>query len=176
MGLNDREYAWEHREPIKGLAFLLNDSVAVVAGPNTGSRGFVVDLVGVEPEPQYRVQLKDGNTIQAPQSALLTSIATDPATALCRLQRWYSAQCDDDWEHQLGVSVETLDNPGWHVKIDLVDTPLADVPFHPIHATAYERKWIDCKVENGVFIGMGGPHMLGAIIEAFIRWAEGTAD
>jgi hypothetical protein len=29
------------------------------------------------------------------------------------LQAWYAEQCDGDWEHQFGVSVETLDNPGW---------------------------------------------------------------
>ena len=35
------------------------------------------------------------------------------------LERWYQAQCDGDWEHHSGVTIETLDNPGWLVKIDL---------------------------------------------------------
>jgi hypothetical protein len=28
------------------------------------------------------------------------------------LQGWYATQCDGDWEHEYGVSIETLDNPG----------------------------------------------------------------
>jgi Immunity protein 53 len=49
--------------------------------------------------------------------------------ALQRLQDWYSAQCDGDWEHQQGVRIESLDNPGWALDIDLADTALADKPF-----------------------------------------------
>jgi|GEM_PF-3181522 len=33
------------------------------------------------------------------------------------LTNWYQNQCDGDWEHKYGVSIETLDNPGWIVKI-----------------------------------------------------------
>ncbi|MGW1432997.1 Imm53 family immunity protein [Streptomyces sp. NPDC002431] len=40
------------------------------------------------------------------------------------LQGWYSAQCDEDWEHEWGVRINTLDNPGWSVRIDLEDTDL----------------------------------------------------
>jgi hypothetical protein len=29
------------------------------------------------------------------------------------LQQWYLAQCDGDWEHEWGVQIGTLDNPGW---------------------------------------------------------------
>ncbi|MFD5200063.1 Imm53 family immunity protein [Streptomyces sp. NPDC058375] len=28
------------------------------------------------------------------------------------LQGWYSAQCNEDWEHEWGGKIETLDNPG----------------------------------------------------------------
>ncbi len=46
---------------------------------------------------------------------------------LAELQRWYLAQCNDDWEHSYGVTIETLDNPGWSVHIDLADTALSDL-------------------------------------------------
>ncbi|PYJ29620.1 MAG: hypothetical protein DMF24_09765 [Verrucomicrobia bacterium] len=51
------------------------------------------------------------------------------ASPFQRLQRWYKAQCDGDWEHSYGVSIGTLDNPRWSLKIDLVDTPLQDKSF-----------------------------------------------
>ncbi|MBN6041230.1 Imm53 family immunity protein [Amycolatopsis sp. 195334CR] len=31
----------------------------------------------------------------------------------CRfLERWFAGQCDDDWEHRYGITLETRDNPG----------------------------------------------------------------
>jgi hypothetical protein len=45
---------------------------------------------------------------------------------LSLLQNWYSTQCDGDWEHQYGVSLDTLDNPGWRLKIDLCGTAAKD--------------------------------------------------
>lgn len=38
------------------------------------------------------------------------------------VQDWYSAQCDEEWEHAYGVTIKTLDNPGWIFEIDIVDT------------------------------------------------------
>lgn len=40
-------------------------------------------------------------------------------TAIQRIRTWFAGQCDGDWEHQNGVKIETTDNPGWSVKIDL---------------------------------------------------------
>ena len=41
------------------------------------------------------------------------------------LQSWSSEQCDGDWEHEWGVTIETVDNPGWFVKVNLEETALA---------------------------------------------------
>lgn len=38
---------------------------------------------------------------------------------LRRLCNWYAAQCDGEWEHHYGVTIGTLDNPGWQLTIDL---------------------------------------------------------
>jgi len=35
-----------------------------------------------------------------------------------------------------------------------------------------DREWVDRKVTAGEFRGAGGPHMLGAIIEIFVPWAD----
>jgi hypothetical protein len=43
---------------------------------------------------------------------------------LARLRAWYSARCDGNWEHEHGVKIDTLDNPGWSVVIDLEGTDL----------------------------------------------------
>ncbi|GAA4843128.1 Imm53 family immunity protein [Kitasatospora terrestris] len=48
----------------------------------------------------------------------------DSAGALDFLQSWYAEQCNEDWEHGFSIRIATLDNPGWTVEIDLVDTDL----------------------------------------------------
>lgn len=45
------------------------------------------------------------------------------------LQAWYADQCNEDWEHEWGVKIETLDNPGWSVSIDLEETDLEDCEY-----------------------------------------------
>jgi hypothetical protein len=36
---------------------------------------------------------------------------------LRQIQDWYKSQCNGEWEHSCGLSIETLDNPGWRVQI-----------------------------------------------------------
>ncbi|WP_312236591.1 Imm53 family immunity protein [Stenotrophomonas sp.] len=38
-------------------------------------------------------------------------------------------QCNKDWEHTFGITIEALDNPGWHIRIDLIETELEHRPF-----------------------------------------------
>lgn len=45
-------------------------------------------------------------------------------SALKRLAEWYHAQCDDLWEHRWGISITTIDNPGFALKIELTGTQL----------------------------------------------------
>jgi len=45
--------------------------------------------------------------------------------ALQQLQDWYFAQCNGDWEHRYGVTISTLDNPGWTLEVDLTNTCLS---------------------------------------------------
>ena len=99
---------------------------------------------------------------------------------LNRLTRWYLSQCDGDWEHSYGISIETLDNPGWHMRIELTDTGLAGVPFEAVQrgvAQEYSSgpdlsRWLTCKVAEDVFIGVGGLGDLEEIIRVFVDWAE----
>jgi hypothetical protein len=91
---------------------------------------------------------------------------------LAELQRWYDAQCDGDWEHEFGVRIATLDNPGWSVDIDLEGTPLETRPFAEIKDMSAERDWYICRVTEGKFRGDGGPLMLGRILRAFLDWAH----
>jgi hypothetical protein len=78
-----------------------------------------------------------------------------------RLTGWYQAQCNGDWEHQYGVRIETLDNPGWLVKIDLVGTSLEAARFRPVCRNTDDAgwsnsdHWLHCHVVDRMWQGAG---------------------
>lgn len=89
------------------------------------------------------------------------------------LQQWYAAQCDGDWEHSYGIRIETLDNPGWSVTIDLSETELASLPFEEIRADMSENDWLFCSVDkNNRFIGFGDTTKLIQLLRTFRTWAS----
>jgi hypothetical protein len=89
-----------------------------------------------------------------------------------KIQKWYKENCDGDWEHSYGVEITTMDNPGWRIKIDLIDTELQEKSFERIKKEINKNNWIDCYIENGVFKGFGDPLKLEEILKIFIEWAE----
>ena len=98
------------------------------------------------------------------------------ADPLKDLQEWYSSHCDGRWEHQYGVSIGTLDNPGWHFKVELTDTELFDRAFNEISVEEKEeKKWCVCRLRNHAFEGFCGPHQLNEVIAIFLNWANGEA-
>jgi hypothetical protein len=90
------------------------------------------------------------------------------------LQKWYSKQCDGDWEHTYGMSIKTLDNPGWELTINLEETSLEQIGFKPVKVEDSECNWIACRVDSKKFLGYGGPENLGDLIDTFRRWVELT--
>lgn len=97
---------------------------------------------------------------------------------LARLQAWYSQQCNGEWEHSSGISIQSCDNPGWWVKINLVDTPLQTSVFNEIAQGVDARRfslgssWLSCHTENGIWHGAGDATRLEQILEIFLAWAE----
>ena len=91
--------------------------------------------------------------------------------ALTRLQRWYEAQCDDEWEHRYGVEIGTLDNPGWRVRVDLRDTALEgrDYPRSETHRT--DDDWVVTWAEADLWEAACGPLNLTEALERFLTWA-----
>lgn len=92
-------------------------------------------------------------------------------SALRQLQSWYVQQCDGNWEHDHGVQLFTLANPGWSLTINFADTELEDRVFVRIEREVSENEWIHCWVENHKFEGRCGSGQLEAIIEEFVNWA-----
>ena len=91
------------------------------------------------------------------------------------LQSWYRAQTNGEWEHARGVTIETLDNPGWRVTIDLVETPLDGASMKAIRREKSAHDWLVCEVAHDRFRGDGDPRKLLVILQLFQSWAEEAA-
>ncbi len=103
-------------------------------------------------------------------------------TVLAWIEKWYAAQCDGDWEHAKGVSITTIDNPGWLVTIDLAGTDLEAAADDSLLAATGDppsaangnvggSEWMFCELRAGHFKGAGDPLKLASILEQFRSWA-----
>jgi hypothetical protein len=88
------------------------------------------------------------------------------------LEQWYSKHCDGDWEHNYGVKIDTLDNPGWCVSIDLTGTELEKKCFSEIKVERSGNDWYHCSVNENIFIGRCGPSNLTETLNIFLTWAS----
>jgi len=101
--------------------------------------------------------------------------------ALSRLQTWYAAQCDGNWEHQEGIRIETLDNPGWRVTINLTGTALEGRPFTEVavgvgaDAHPASPRWMHCWSEDGLWQAATDERQLAHVLELFLDWAGVSA-
>lgn len=91
---------------------------------------------------------------------------------ISRLTKWYEAQCLNEWHEEFGIRIETLDNPGWSLKIDLQKTGLSQRDFDESKIERTERDWVVVRKSGGMFEAFGGPANLDEMIGMFLAWAE----
>jgi hypothetical protein len=98
--------------------------------------------------------------------------------ALSKLSRWYAGHCDGEWEHHKGIAIQTTDNPGWWVKIELGATNLAGRPFSSVSEGLDAKgfpsasRWLSCRLQDGQWHGAGDETRLNEIITRFLAWAD----
>lgn len=88
------------------------------------------------------------------------------------LQDWYALQCNGDWEHQKGLCIDTLDNPGWSLKVCILGTYLEHLPFSEIKIDRSDADWIFARRNLEAFEAFGGVHNLEEMISIFLDWAD----
>jgi hypothetical protein len=115
---------------------------------------------------------------------------------LADIQDWFQKHCNGEWEHRYGISIETCDNPGWHVRISTKGTTLENKPFEMVSedlpeewinqalglvkapftcAEPSSEHWLICYVKGGEFNGVGDPSRLSQILGLFLDWANRNA-
>jgi len=82
-------------------------------------------------------------------------------------QNWYQSQCNGDWEHTFGVKINTIDNPGWSIEVNLEETEFENVVIEYKLVEKSENDWYGLSVENSLFKGVGDPSKLNLILEKF---------
>jgi hypothetical protein len=104
------------------------------------------------------------------------------------LARWYAEQCDGEREHDRGVRIATIDNPGWSVEIHVVGTAVEHQAFigeelQDESCSWSEREeppawwqdvstWHQIRLQDGKWQAYGSPDQLPALIARFRRWVE----
>ncbi|MGL5263779.1 MAG: immunity 53 family protein [Candidatus Rhabdochlamydia sp.] len=90
------------------------------------------------------------------------------------LQQWYQSHCNGDWEHNNGIQLSTLDNPGWTLDINLKDTKLENKNFQKINDIyRSEEDWIMCTVRDTKFFDAAcGVENLPTVLKVFRYWIE----
>jgi Immunity protein 53 len=90
------------------------------------------------------------------------------------LEKWYAARCNGKWEHHYGIRIDSLDDAGWKLQIDLEDTPADSRALNRTMIVRDETDWIHYWVEQKQFQARTGPRNLGEAIQIFVDWFEGS--
>ena len=62
---------------------------------------------------------------------------------------------DGSWEHGPGLSIRSLDNPGWSISLDLARTEFENAEISPIQIQRSDSDWLFIRLERSAF----GPHL-----------------
>jgi hypothetical protein len=93
-------------------------------------------------------------------------------TWLCE---WYHSNCDGDWEHNYGIKIETIDNPGWSITIDLIGTMPIVKPIQWIFVERSSDDWYGYKLVEDKFEASGDPSKIEFLISLFKEIIEKEA-
>ena len=88
------------------------------------------------------------------------------------LTDWYASNCNQAWEHTYGISIGTLDNPGWSIIIDLIDTPLEGKQLTEISINNSDNDWCRFSSTGEQFTGYGDEKKINVLIGKFKAFAE----
>ncbi|MFJ9461666.1 Imm53 family immunity protein [Kitasatospora sp. NPDC101447] len=94
-------------------------------------------------------------------------------SALGFLQDWYTSQCNEDWEHEFGVRIATLDNPGWVMEVDLIGTEIEGRRLEKSKLESAPGRWIWSSSDGEKFMSSCDQLSLEEMIFRFKDFSEG---
>jgi len=91
---------------------------------------------------------------------------------LTRLKKWYAGVCNGVWEHSHGIKIETLDNPGWKLSIDLKDTKYEEMHWPETKINNGDEDWLTYRVREGKFEAFGDVSKIETMLSIFLSRVE----
>jgi hypothetical protein len=88
------------------------------------------------------------------------------------LRTWYASQCNGEWEQEYGVTIGTLEDSGWQLRVDLVGTPLSGAELPRDLTVRGKRDWVEVWSDGFTFNASGGVDNLAELLAAFAGFAE----
>ena len=85
---------------------------------------------------------------------------------------WYRKQCDDDWEHEFGIRIATLDNPGWDLEVDIAGTDLEGRVVERARTELAGGGWMFVASTGQMFQASCDPASFPLVLAEFRRFAE----
>ena len=58
------------------------------------------------------------------------------------LEEMFASLCNGEWEHSHGIVIESLDNPGWIVRVCLTGTRHQSLEIMPVMTERSEHDWV----------------------------------
>lgn len=97
------------------------------------------------------------------------------AATLKFLTDWFVQRCDGEWEHDTGIRIATLDNPGWAIDIRIAETDLEGVTVDWVRADLTENRWLHWRSTGIMFEARCGAGDLEWALEAFREFASSSS-
>lgn len=72
------------------------------------------------------------------------------------------------------VHIDTLDNPGWAITINLKESSMEDKSLEDVTIDNSEHDWLRCYLRDGKFEGPGGNFNLFHVLEIFRAWTKNS--
>ncbi len=88
------------------------------------------------------------------------------------IQNWFKENCDGKWEQGEGILINTLENPGWEVEIDISNTSIANIDLSWILNENGKHDWYGVKIENQKFNASGDAGKLEFLLNLFREMIE----
>jgi Immunity protein 53 len=91
------------------------------------------------------------------------------------IENWYVSQCDSDWEHECGIKINTIDNPGWEIKIDIVNHSYkVNIPWRRTEIS--DSDWYAFRIHDEYFEAIGDGQKLNFLLNLFKDFIEKGVD
>jgi uncharacterized protein YjbI with pentapeptide repeats len=114
---------------------------------------------------------KQGGALRRPS---LADVLSADGANIDWLAKFFAYHCDGAWEHEFGMSLDSLAIPGWGLVVDLRGTALEGTGVNRSNlkeTSKSDHDFIEAFLEDDEFHATCGPFNLDVMLGLFREWA-----